>query len=194
MLRVRTTLSGWVGGPGLMTHYFECDTEDIAAVVRCRAHVRDLFTNAYHALMCSNTTWLVQTAVDELTTSDGHVTNTFNDATVLTAAGTGGASQSPPATAGLWRLNTSTWHSGRRLQGRTFLSPLAAGALEVDGTWPNATVATVNTAAAAVISGLPATDKFVVWHRPVSGAGGLTGACTSMVLQDKLAVLTSRRD
>jgi hypothetical protein len=194
MLRVRTTLSGWVGGPGLATHYFQCDTEDAAAVIRCRAHVRDLFTNAYHALLCSNATWLVQTAVDEMTSADGHVTNTFNDATVLTAAGTGGSSQSPPAIAALFRANTATWHAGRRLQGRTFISPLAAGALEVDGTFPNATVATINTALIALIAGLPATDKFVVWHRPVAGAGGLTGDVTSMVLQDKIAVLTSRRD
>lgn len=194
MLRVRTTLAGFVGGPGLHTAYFVCDTEDVAAATRCREHVRDLFTNAYAAALSNSITWLVQTDVDEITSADGHTINTFSVPAVLSGNGTGGASVAPPAVAMLVRLNTGTWVGGRRLQGRTFISPLGPSVPEVDGTVVNTFLATKNIALAALLAGLPATDQYHVWHRPVSGAGGYTGRITSMVIQDKIAVLTSRRD
>lgn len=83
---------------------------------------------------------------------------------------------------------TATFIAGRRLRGRTYLVPLGNTG-DDDGTLPAGTIAAVQAFADAISEvGL----DFVVWHRPVSGAGGQLSTITRGVVRDKAAVLRSR--
>ena len=194
MLRVRLVLSGWTGGPGLATFYYTSGTEDAAAAARCRGYVQDLWNNAAGILMWNDVVGVVSPEVDEMTSADGAIINTFTDPTVLGANGTGGASEAPPAIAGLLHYSTATFLGGRRLRGRTFVSPLALQKLQADGTLDDVALAASNVGSAANLAGLTAGDNMVVWHRPKLGIGGATGVVTGITVANKLAVLTSRRD
>ena len=107
----------------------------------------------------------------------------------------GGGTADRAAPAGLcvnWK--TSTFVSGRRLRGRTFVVPLMSGAYESDGTIKATYLTAARDAAAALLAnGATSTSVFVVWHRPIGGAGGSSGTVTGASVNDRVAVLTSRR-
>lgn len=194
MLRVRTTLNGFTGGPGLMTNYFQCTTEDAAAATRCVGYVQALLSGALRIMLWNSVTWEVQHQVDEITTADGHIVGTHTATGGNTGAGTAGTTAAPIASAALVRWLTSTFVGGRRLRGRSFISPIAHAAVDVSGTLDNTILSGVNGALTPWVSSMTAGDKAVIWHRPVAGAGGYAGDITGGSVQDKLAVLTSRRD
>lgn len=194
MLRVRTTLSGFTGGPGLMTNYFQCTTEDAAAATRCVAYVQSLLTTSLRVILWNVVAWEVQHEVDEITTADGHTIDTHTASGANTGVGTAGATAAPIASAALLRWITSTYVAGKRLRGRSFISPLAQAAVDGAGTMNGTSLTAINGNMTGWLSGFTAGDKAVIWHRPVGGVGGYAGDITSGVMQDKIAVLVSRRD
>lgn len=194
MLRVRTTLSGWTGGPGLMTHYFVCTTEDAAAAIRCQNYVQGLFSGALRLMLFNGVAWTVQPEVDEITSADGYTVNTFVNGTARTGSGTAGASESPPVVMALLRWATATWLAGKHLRGHSFVGPLATAATDTTGTLDNSILSGANAAITSWLAGFTSGDNLVVWHRPKNHAGGATGVVVSGALQDKLAFLRSRRD
>jgi hypothetical protein len=112
--------------------------------------------------------------------------------TITGSAGTGNIA--PPAVAVCVTWLTDIVVSGRRVRGRTFLSPVCLPLIQSDGT-PIATTATmVADFATAWLDDSDDAGASVVWHRPVSGSGGSTAAITAYRYTDKFAVLRSRRD
>jgi len=89
--------------------------------------------------------------------------------------------------------NTAGVRNGRRIQGRTFLVPLAGAAYGPDGTLGSGTQSSLQTAATAFADSITAP---VVWARPsVSGASdGVIASITQARIPDMAAVLRSRRD
>lgn len=83
---------------------------------------------------------------------------------------------------------TGFYIDGHKLRGRTYLVPLG-NVSDNDGTLPAGTLAVLQSAAAYITGASP---KFVVWHRPVSGAGGLPKDITSFIVRDKACILRSR--
>lgn len=108
---------------------------------------------------------------------------------------------SPPALVqgtwgGVWAGNcgvavdwhTSTFISGRRLKGRTYLVPFA-NVFEYNGTLVSTAITAIGDAATTLYTG---STNMVVWHRPVGGAGGSSAQITSVSISDRVAILRSR--
>lgn len=194
MLRVRTELTGWEGGPGLMTQYFETPLEDAAAAIRVRQYVHDLIGTGLAHVYANVMTWTVQHEVDVVTAATGATTTTLSDSANHTATGGAGTTRAPLASAGLVQWRTATWVAGRNIKGRTYCNPMAAACVGDDGKIAAGTLSTVNGAITSYLAGLDSGDSQVVWHRPKSGSGGSVAIITAGVLASKIAVLTSRRD
>jgi len=135
----------------------------------------------------------VKAALDKLDPATGSLTDSFSVTPwTKTSTGAGAAAPRPVAVAVTWK--TADFVAGRRVRGRTFLSPLSNATLQTDGTPAAATITAAQAFGAAWIN-MGATDiQAGIWHRPVGGSGGSFHAITGYQVNDKWAVLRSRRD
>ena len=194
IMRVRAQITGSQGLPGLSTIYARgtaatpssADCSDMVARVRA-------FWNALVGLQPAGCIILVSGDVDVLDETNGALVTGFSVAAPATVLGTGSEAL-PLATSVLLTHQTGTILNGRRLRGRTFISPVS-DSVNVDGLTASAARATIIAAATAMITG--ATASFpVVWHRPKlpGPLGGSIAPTTSFSVGSNFAVLTSRRD
>jgi hypothetical protein len=131
--------------------------------------------------------------VDTIDPATGSITGS-DSVDPFTVTGTSSDVYLPPATAIVLSWKTAAVIGGRRVAGRTFLSPLWQGDVEANGS-PGSTQMTLANAVAAAWIDNGLTDTFaVVWHRPVGGTGGTAEDITAKSVRDKFAVLRSRRD
>ena len=106
--------------------------------------------------------------------------------------GTGSGASSRATQAGL-RWLTSDFRYGRRIQGRTFLGPLSASALEADGNLSPATLASLGAAFSGLYDGLG--SRLIVWSRPsIAHPTGAYADVTGLSVSSKPFSLTGRRD
>lgn len=105
--------------------------------------------------------------------------------------GTGGVNFAAPVGAVI-NWGTGGINRGKRVRGRTFLVPLAAGAFEGDGTLLNGFRVPLQNAATNWRTSSAYTS--VIWSRPRLGAGGAAFDILTSSVPDKACVLTSRRD
>lgn len=194
MLRVRTAINGWSGGPGLTTSYFVTPLQDAAAALRCVGYVRSALLASRAFITPTGVSFSPSGDVDVIDSATGNITDTLSVAGGAVIVGTDGASQAPPAIAGLLVLKTATFIAGRRVKGRVFVSPLSAASVASDGLLTNAAQSNLAGRFAAMAAALDAGDSWVVWHRPKLGVGGQACIITATSSPFKLAVLTSRRD
>lgn len=194
MLRVRTAITGWEGGPGLMTSYFETPLQDAAAAIRALQYVHGYLLFNSKFLFPNGVSLQVSSDVDVITAATGDITNTWSSAVLTPVVGLGGESKAPPSVAALLRLRTATFIAGRRVVGRSFFSPLAASVVTSDGILGDVSVTGLVAAGNSVLGALSAGDFWVVWHRPKLGVGGSIAPVVAVTVPTKLAVLTSRRD
>lgn len=195
IFRVRAVLSGYQGGPGLMTQYFSPAVagfnEALAQLSVDR--VRDALS-AGSELWGNWATWSVDGTVDEINEANGQLVSSL---TVLprTVTGTNPSTAIGPAPAGAcinWL--TAEIKRGKRVRGRTFLVPLYSAAFQNDGTLNTSTLTSVAEFGDAM-NDAGATDLVhVVWSRPIAGTGGTKHGITGHRTADKAAVLRSRRD
>lgn len=194
IMRVRATLTGTQGLPGLSTLYAfgtsatpsSADCSDMVARVRA-------FWEAIKALMPAGVFVLVSGDVDVLDETNGALVTGFAVASPATVVATGSEAL-PLATSMLLTHQTGTIIDGRRLKGRTFISPVS-DSTNIDGLTTSASRATIAAAANAMITG--STSSFpVVWHRPkLPGPfGGTIAPTTSFSVGSNYATLRSRRD
>lgn len=194
MLRVRTVISGWTGGPGLATAYFLTPLQDSPAALRCVEYVRTVLIANRGSMSPTAVTFQVSGAVDVLAPSTGMITDTLSvDGGPVQGSG-GGSGSAPPAVAALLQLRSSTFIAGRRVIGRNFISPLAAAAVTSDGNLGNVQQAALAGRFAAMATALEPGDQWVIWHRPSIKGPGQAVVITATAAPFKLAVLTSRRD
>lgn len=105
-------------------------------------------------------------------------------------AGSGNNSQASPAGASVnWLTSTAAAH--KLVVGRTYMVPLGANAYQADGTLVDADKAAIQTAANALVTAVA--PLFVIWRRPVGGAGGSVAPVTAARVNDRVAMLKSRR-
>lgn len=106
---------------------------------------------------------------------------TFGGASAAAAAGVGSCIS--------W--STGSVVNGRRLRGRTFLSPLSVAAYEADGTLTTDAVAK----SMAVAAGIRAMGGLMVWHRPTApgAADGMSDGVLGHKVTDRVSSLRSRR-
>lgn len=205
MLRVRVVGTGWEGGPSLNTFYFSRpENEDVDTAVLCIDRVHAALTDASD-LWPSNVPHQVTTEVDVLDFVTGEIEDTLSPDPVASVPGGGpDTSRMAPHTALLLRLNTATFLAGRRVQGRTFISPLYSAMTDGSGA-PTATAVTLGEAfGEALIDEGGTALHAVVWRRPrvavpeaeppITARVGAIAPITSVTVPTKFAVLRSRRD
>ena len=193
MLRVRTVLSGWAGGPGLNTFYFDwiapstpaLGAPDVVARVRS-------FWSGIAALFPTTFSAQVQANVDDLDPSNGQLLGTYSGGAPAVVAGATAGGYNAYATAVLLRENTNTVQRGRRVVGRSFIGPVAS-AVDSGGNPLASNVTTLLTQAATMLTGT--TTAFpVVWSRPNLANVGASYQVTNYTAAPYFAVLRSRRD
>lgn len=180
----------WTGSPGLpgYTQFYQSFSGAPGTAAQTG---QDLFAAFFTAL--------ASLVPEEVTVTVDPVYRVINDVTgAITSEGTVGSPKDPltGTYTGEWSRQVGVmveWTTGlflnrRRFRGRTFLVPLGASAA-TDGTLPDGTLATVRAAAAGIVT---SGYGFLVWHRPVAGAGGISQPITGAVVRDHAAVLRSR--
>jgi len=191
ILRVRTVLSGWVGGPGLTTFYFKPTEATLAldaaaATARVRAAM-DVFKTAVPAGMSMQVSGQCD-LVDEV---DGKLlggASVADPAVVIgTAAGTFGPTQ---VMAGLV-LDTGVVLDGHRVRGRAFLGPIST-AFTIFASPPAAILTNMAATGVALTTVSPpsAVTPIGVWHRPVFNK---TTTPPTLVRAGQLRTVTSSR-
>jgi len=87
--------------------------------------------------------------------------------------------------------NTQGLTNNRKVKGSTFIIPIAGSFYDTDGTLNAGTVSGIAAAAQAFV--VATVTDFVVWTRPVNGAGGKSSGVVSSAFPDKISTLRSRR-
>jgi len=190
-MRITYRWGGFTGAPGYSNFHFEQDFHTGAEWDDTNVAIRAMFQAAV-GLFPTGLTITPPTSADLFNTETGELQSTVPLAAPAVVAGSGSSIFAGPAGAVLtW--NTGTVAAGRRVRGRTFLVPLSTAAYQSDGSLLPATVTTLQSAAATLVNNTGG-NPFVVWKRPVGGAGGLNAPVTSYTVPDLVAVLKSRRD
>lgn len=193
LLRIRTELNGWSGGPGLSTFYFDPGvvTVDAAMVTGVTGRVRQYF-DAWKAFMPIGNTAQVSPVADVLDYATGALTGQVSAGaapSVVTGGGAGG--YGPAFVCAVGRLTTNSFINGKRVRGRTYAGPLSANFTD--------SLAPEGGLTAAVQSGLVLMNTaaggpaLVVWHRPTSGSGGAIAGVVNTSVATTFGILKSRR-
>lgn len=182
MYRVRTSLSGWLGGPGLSTMYFDSSGGLTATNAALAVQA---FWNAIKGNMHTDFRVDVDAAVETLEL-DGEVTAVTNAAGLSQLSGTASGEILPYATQGVLQWRTGTYLGGREIRGRTFLPMATEGLSSAAPTSGYRSVA--DAAAAALIA--DANSALWVWSKTKAAAAPVVSGLT----WSKWGVLRSRRD
>lgn len=194
IMRVRFNITGLTGLPGLHTTYWTgASSSPIAAdaldvVARVRA-----FWDSFKGQMAAGVTIGCNQPVDLVNETTGILVGQLGAGSPANVAATGSGSL-PSASMILLRYNTGLIVNGRRLQGRSFIGPVATGT-NTGGDVVAGTNTALLTAAALMNTGATS-SLLVVWHRPSAAnpSGGLTSPVTSYATNTEFSVLRSRRD
>ena len=193
ILRATAVWSGFSGAPGYTNFYFRSALIGTPLANAATGKTRAFFQTMAE-LLPTGVSVTVDPVVAEIDEETGLQGDEFNSATAP-AVVIGSAPGERSAPSGLcvnWR--TSTFLSGRRVRGRTFIVPCSIAVYEGDGTIkPGYLTIARNAATALRTESLGFESALMVWHRPVNGAGGSAAAVTGHTVNDKAAVLTSRR-
>jgi hypothetical protein len=180
------------GGPGVSTLFaFPDTTEQIFADA-----VRAFFSDALQVATahdCLPTGCSIQgdSIVDNIEVTDGTLASAVPVTAPTVVSGNATGSYSAPSGAVITWL-TGLVHQGRRVRGRTFFVPVANQQLDTNGTLGSAFLTNLRTAATAYIA---SAANPCVWARPDPGTtNGAAFTIAAGAVQDKVAVLTSRRD
>lgn len=195
MLKVTVTGAGWPGAPSYNQYYFNApDQEGNDQTQFAWERVRDAWEQL--KTLCPNfVTHTVQGEVEILNHVTGEVTSSITvvpGSLVIPGVGTG--LSLPPATAACLNHNTNDHKAGRKVRGRSFVSPISQGSSEADGTPTVACLAIVTAVSVILTEDTGSGENLVVWSRPVNGAGGSMHKVQTVTMPDRFAVLRSRRD
>lgn len=205
MLRVRTTLTGWTGSPGLSTFYFSTTDESQAVAQEVADRVRAFWNGTAAQCWTSNQRANVQTGVDQMDPATGVISNQLIVTAPAEVIGGGGAvSLAAIGTSALLRMGTGVFDDGVRIAGRAYISPLTVTCINSVGQFEAGKKAAMTTAATTFLGIVDLEPILVVWRRPREAGSGETGSLparpgrianvTTVSYADKLSFLRSRRD
>lgn len=195
LYRVRTTLTGFPGGPGVSTMYF-LDVNTAVPSVRA-------FWDAVKFHVPNSILTQTESVGDAIESTTGELVTSFSKPSVLPVAGQAAGAYAG-GTGAVVSWLTGTVSQGRRLRGRTFIVPLPASDYELDGTLQSSAQTALKAAADALI--FEQSLSMAVWGRPraavpadgsrpaVTARVGTHGLVTDSRIPDLAAVLRSRRD
>lgn len=194
MYRVRVRWTGYVGSPGLSTLFFKAGSSGVLADAqtcadRCKAALEVL-----KPLIPNTVAMTVDSGVDLVDEVTGSLVNSFGVTPPAAVVGTNVAAIGATFVAAGLELNTAGIVSGRRVRGRSFISPLPAAFAGLVA--PNPSVLTTVQAYGVALIGVapPLLLPLCVWSRPTSTRVGTAHTVTSTSVAPSWFVLRSRRD
>lgn len=196
LARVTINWTGFVGAPGYTNLYFRNATPgtiDQAVVDNAIVKV-DAFIAATVLRTPTTVTRAIDPSIEIIDDTNGELQSFMTGTIPSPRVGTGTGAYSAPSGAVIsWYTNTV--RNGRRIRGRTFHVPIAAGAMDTDGTIQTAALTDLRTAADNLRAASGA-SRLVIWGRPTTpgGTDGVSAEVTASQVPDMAAVLTSRRD
>lgn len=182
IMKIQAVWSGWAGGPGTNT-FFLLGTDP---------HL-DLFSDFYitfQASLPSGVSVTMETSGSAYDDATGELTGGWTAASEPAASGSD-TSGFAAGVGAVVRWNTGAINNNHRVRGHTFLVPLGRSCYQDNGTIATANLASFQTAADNLWTGLD--SSLVAWHRPVGGSGGAAALVTSSLVPDRVAMLKSRR-
>lgn len=194
MFRVVAEWTGFSGAPGYSNFFFQ-GPEETEATAQLAVNAVRAFFEAIRNDLPAGVTINVSPVVGEVNRQDGVLGDEIQVGTAPAAVvgqGTGGWSAAS-GTVVNWR--TATIVRGRRVRGRTFLVPLQSGSYDNQGTLTTGALGVLR-AAANTLAGFNGAGglRFVVWSRPRAGVLGSTAPVEAAQVNDRVAILRSRRD
>jgi hypothetical protein len=146
------------------------------------------FFNAIKAIFPTGLTWTIPNGGDTVDEGSGVLTGGWTGANGGAVSASGGLNHAAGC-GGYVQWLTTTVTNGWRVKGRTFLAPLMNSAYDSSGTIENTYLATIQTAANALV----AAGTVWVWHRPTAGTGGNGCVMTAANVPDQVTSLKTRR-
>lgn len=147
------------------------------------------FWGSVDSMLHNGTTWTIRQSGRELDNVSGTLTGVWTDPTVYTGTGAGTVNPVNDAAMILLQWQTSEIVNGRMVRGRTFV-PGAELSTQEGGNLGAGFVGQLQTYQATLIA---ADVGLCVWHRPVSGSGGLNCLVETGTAWSEFAVLRGRR-
>lgn len=180
------------GGPGVTTLFAFPDTTEQVFADAVRTFLSDaLQVSTAHDQLPTSVTIQGESIVDNIEVTDGTLQASVPVTAPAVITGNSNAAYAAPAGVCINWL-TGLVHQGRRVRGRTFLVPLAGGAMDTNGTLLTTSLTNFRNAAAAYVA---SAANPCIWARPDPGTtNGAAFAVAAGAVLDKAAVLTSRRD
>lgn len=187
IVRVTARWEGFPGAPGYSNFYGNPDPDPATAAQTMATRIRAFFSGMVGWLP-ADVDVLVLPVYAVLEDSTGAQTSEGTVASppaVVNGVGSGGYSGNSGVAVN-WL--TTSFINGRRLKGRTFLVPLGP-VFEANGTVADSVLSEMTGLAATLVG---SDGLFVVWHRPISGAGGAAAEISTVTIRDRSAHLRSR--
>lgn len=190
LIRVEMVGTGWTGAPAMSAFYFNAGgAATVALLDACVSDVRAAYTASVGKLV-SGSIWNHNAAAKILASDTGlqvgELTSTVATSNIVA---TDSGAQLSRATMCKLRCHTNTYVGGRRLQGGPYIGPLGSSAITAAGQLSaSVIVAAFNTLMT------DADIPWVMWHRPVDGAGGVVADVESVTAPIVPSTLRSRRD
>lgn len=185
MERIRVVWSTGAGGTGLSTFY-------------ATNGQGPLVSNAVKAFFTSIGTYLpapvtltFATGGDVIDPTNGQLTGVWTGATAGTVSGDAAKTNYAAGTGAYVSWRTGTIVNGHRVQGRTFICPLANGSYDAQGTIDNSVVSAATTALGTLMTTVGTNLR--IWHRPTASFSGGDHAVSSATFNDRVTSLRSRR-
>lgn len=190
--RARVVWSGWPGGPGLSTFYFDQATTNMAALLA--------FWTSARTVVPAGVSFNVPNSGDQIDPGTGKIVGTWTGSGGGVTTTTGTAAAYSGTSGCVIRWQTGGILNGRRLLGRTYMVPLKGSMYGNDGSIDEASIASLVTACATLI--LAYSPNLVAWSKPRNagtngpgdpGKASLVSAITSAFIPDLAVVMRSRR-
>lgn len=195
MSRVRVSLTGLIGLPGVSTFYCLTPSSFVPALQAFYVSLGSAFP--------AGISTQVEGVGDTIEATNGSLVGSWSTAVPTAGGGASTGAYAAPA-GGVVNWLTGVVADGHRLKGKTFLVPLGGNQYDLGGSIDAGAITGIRTAATNFVSAV--TNNFVVWHRPFPGApaigtkparpafSGSFAFVTGSSVPDKACVLRSRRD
>lgn len=192
ILRVKVRWTGFSGAPGYnVFHFGQWDVPDLSHAQGAVDALSTFYTSLrlYHPAAVK---WDIDPAVEVLHSPNGELISYLQAAQPATISATGTGNWSSP-TGYCINWLTDTVRRGRRVRGKSFMVPMSASAMSVDGTLDSSALTAINAAANGLAAG--AGPALIVYGRPTPDTSdGVVADVMGIRVADKAAVLRSRRD
>lgn len=202
LLRITVRGDGWPGAPSINQYYFGHTNDDMTleSADICWDVVRAAWEQL-KTLLPNYVTHDVSRDMDLLNYETGVLQTVLvhvGGDQLVEGVGTG--LSLPPAAAMCLNLNTDQFLHGRRVRGRSFISPISQGSSDADGTPTAAALAIVAAVSDIMKQDIGRLGQYVVWSRPREASEGVEARVgdksnvLGITTPNEFATLRSRRD